>query len=108
MPGIQQFSSPGQPVIQSPGPLVGTTGTATLGANIGIGASYDLAVNLAGSMPDSNYTALVSIEGAAGLLGVFVALIKSKTATSCVVTLKNTSLISIGSGATVRVVAIYT
>lgn len=86
--------------------LLGTSGTATLGANIGIAATFDLTVTFAATLSSTNYTACVSIEGAAGLLGVFVAQIKSKTTTGCVVSVKNTGLVSIGSGAVVRVVAI--
>jgi hypothetical protein len=105
MPRITQYpAAPSTPT--PPGFLVGTSGQATLGANIGVAATYDLTVTFAGAMSTTNYTACVSIEGTAGLLGVFVAQIKSKATTSCVVSIKNTGLISIGSGAVVRVVAI--
>lgn len=94
--------------LESPavGTLSGTTGQGTLGANIGIAATFDITVPLAATMPNATYGAYFSIEGAAGLLGVFVGQIKSKTTTSVVVSLKNTGLVSIGSGAIVRVVAI--
>lgn len=90
----------------TPMSLSGTTGTGTLGANIGVAATFDLTVPLALTMPNANYGAYFSIEGPAGLLGVFVGQVKSKTTTTVVVSLKNTGLVSIGSGAIVRVVAI--
>lgn len=88
------------------GLLYGTEGSATLVANLGIGATFDLTVTFARALTTTDYSAFTSIEGPAGLLGVFAAQVKTKTMTNCVVSLKNTGLVSIGQSAVVRVVAI--
>lgn len=88
------------------GHLVGTTGQATIATNISIAGQVDVTVPFTRTMANTTYGAYVSIEGAASLLGAFVALIKTKSTTNCVVTVKNTALVSLGSGAVVRVAAI--
>lgn len=90
------------------GYLDGTVGQATLTSNIGIGATYPVTVPFARPMPDTNYVVLVSIEGGAQLLGVVVPMLpaSSKTITSCVVSVKNTGLVTLGLNAVVRVAAL--
>lgn len=88
----------------------GTKGTATIGVAIGIGATSNITVTFDQALPDTNYALIASIEGTAGLLGNLVAvpLSASKTTTTCVVAVKNTSLVTLGLNAIVTAFAVYT
>jgi hypothetical protein len=108
---IADESMPVMPDIPDVTPFVrGTKGAATIGVAIGIGATSNLTITFDRALPDTNYSIIASIEGTAGLLGNLVAvpISASKTTTSCVVAVKNTSLVTLGLNAIVTAFAVYT
>lgn len=83
-----------------------TQGTGTITAAIGIGGLGPVTVTFDRAMPDTNYAVIsVQLEGVSGLAGVLIPVlpVTSPTKTGCVVQVRNTGLIAIGVGATVRV-----
>lgn len=63
--------------------------------------STDVTVSWTGAMPDTNYTALLSLTGGVSILGKLVPSLKAgtKASTSFTATLTNTGLVTIGAGA---------
>lgn len=90
--------------------LRGTRGRKMLTANIAVGTTTNVIVSLDATLPTSDYTALVSLEGSAGILGQLSAVIVagSKTTSQVTVAVQNSSLIAVGLNVTVGVAAFYT
>ncbi len=87
---------------------MGTTGEATITANLLAGQSLAVPVTFSRPLPNTNYAVFLSIDGAASLLGALIPQypVSAKSTTGCTVTVRNSALVALGQSATVRVAAI--
>lgn len=87
----------------------GTRGKTTIAVDIGIGSTADVAVVFDKPLPVATYSPQVTLEGSAGILGQLSSIIKTGTLTTtgCTVSVKNSSLVTLGANVVVHVTATY-
>jgi hypothetical protein len=87
----------------------GTRGKTTLGVDIGIGTTVDVPIVFDKALPTASYSPQVTLEGTAGVLGQLSAIVKTGTLTltGCTVSVKNSSLVTLGTNVIVHVTANY-